>query len=92
MATYAVRLRPPVTCVVLEVFEVRVRRAESRGSDPGEPEADRPKGECLQDTPEITNAFPGPATQRNIQMETGAQRTIQMDSEIPKVEERPQGR
>ena len=28
---YAVRRRPPVTCVVLGVFEVRVRRAESRG-------------------------------------------------------------
>ena len=41
---YAVRRRPPVTCVVLGVFEVRVRRAESRGRDPGEPEADGPKG------------------------------------------------
>ena len=63
---YAARRRPPVTYVVLEVFEVRVRRAESRGRDPGEPEADGPKGGCLQDTPDITNAFPGPATQRNI--------------------------
>ena len=60
---YAVRRRPPVTYVVLEVFEVRVRRAESRGREPGEPEAERPKGGCLQDTPDITNAFSGPATQ-----------------------------
>ena len=28
---YAVRRRPPVTCVVLGVYEVRVRRAESLG-------------------------------------------------------------
>ena len=53
---YAVRRRPPVTCVVLGVFEVRVRRAESRGRDPGEPDADGPKGGCLQDTPENINA------------------------------------
>ena len=53
---YAVRRRPPVTCVVLGVFEVRVRRAESRGRDPGGPEADGPKGWCLQDTPEINYA------------------------------------
>ena len=78
---YAARRRPPVTYVVLEVFEVRVRRAESRGRDPEEPEADGPKGECLQDTTDTTNAFPGPATQRNIQMETEAQRTIQMETE-----------
>ena len=78
--------------MVLGVFEVRVRRAESRGRDPGEPEADIPKGWCLQDTTDTTEAFSGPATQRNIQMETEAQRTIQMDSEIPKVEERPQVR
>ena len=78
---YAVRRRPPVTCVVLEVLEVRVRRAESRGRDLGEPEADGPKGECLQDTPDTTNAFSGPATQRNIQKETEAQRTIQMETE-----------
>ena len=67
--------------MVLVVFEVRVRRAESRGRDPGEPEADGPNGGCLHDTPDITNAFPGPATQRNIQMETEAQRTIQMETE-----------
>ena len=71
---YAARRRPPVTYVVLEVFEVRVRRAESRGREPGEPEAERPKGGCLQDTPDITNAFSGPATQRTIQMETEANR------------------
>ena len=53
---YAVRRRPHVTCVVLGVFEVRVHRAESRGRDPGEPEADGPKGGCLQDTPENINA------------------------------------
>ena len=53
---------PTVTYVILEVFEVRVRRAESRGRDLGEPEADGPKGGCLQDTTDITNAFPGPAT------------------------------
>ena len=58
-----------------------MRRAESRGREPGEPEAERPKGGCLQDTPDITNAFSGPATQRNIQMETEAQRTIQMETE-----------
>ena len=67
---YAARRRPPVTCVVLEVFEVRVHRAESLGRDSGEPEADGPKGGCLQDTPDITNAFSVPATQRTIQIET----------------------
>ena len=41
--------------MVLGVFEVRVRRAESRGRDPGEPEAERPKGGYLQDTPVITD-------------------------------------
>ena len=71
----------PVTHVVLEVFEVRVRRAESRGMDQGKPEADGPKDVCLQDTPDITNAFHRPATQRNIQMETETQRTIQMETE-----------
>ena len=72
---------PPVKYVVLEVFEVRVLRAESQGRDPGEPDADGPKGGCLQDTPDITNAFPSPATQRTIQMETEAHRTIQMETE-----------
>ena len=63
---YAARRKPPVTYVVLEVFEVRVRRAESLWMEPGEPEADGPKGGCLQGTPDITNASPGPATQLNI--------------------------
>ena len=52
---YAVRRRPPVTCVVLGVFEVRARRAESRGRNPGEPEAEGPKRWCLQDTTGITD-------------------------------------
>ena len=62
--------------MVLDVFEVRVRRAESRGRDPVEPEADGPKSGCLQDTPDITNALSSLATQRNIQMETETQQTI----------------
>ena len=66
--------------MVLGVFEVRVRRAESRGRDPGEPEADGPKGWCLQDTPEIINA-------RSFQRPNGSLRwkprqlTIQMETE-----------
>ena len=69
----------PVTCVVLGVFEARVRRAESRERDPGEPEANGPKGGCLQNTPEIINAcsfqrsngsFRWKPRQRTIQMET----------------------
>ena len=79
---YAARRRPPVTYVVLEVFEVRLHRAESRWRDPGEPESDGHKGWCLQDTTDTTEAFSGPATQRNIQMETEAQRTIQMGTEV----------
>ena len=98
---YSVRWRPPVTCVVLGVFEVRVRRAESRWRDPGEPEADRPKGGCLQDTPEIITAGSFQRLNGKFRWNRGTtdhsdgnrgQRTNQMDSEIPKVEERPQGR
>ena len=48
--------RPHVTCVVLGVFEVRARRADGRGRNPGEPEAEGPKGGCLQDTTENINA------------------------------------
>ena len=71
----------PVTCVVLGVFEARVRRAESRWRDPGEPEADGPKGGRLQDTPEIINAS-------SFQRPNGSfrwkprQRTIQMETEV----------
>ena len=98
---YAVRRRPTVTCVVRGVFEVRVRRVEIRGRDPGEPEAEGPKGGCLKYTPDITMAAPYHEAQRTTQMETVNQwttqmktvnqRTIQMDPGKPTDKERPQG-
>ena len=78
--------------MVLGVFEVRARRAECLWRDPGEPEAEGPKGWCLQDTPDITSAFSRPQIPRSIQMETKDQRTFQMDLEIQNDEERQQGR